>query len=292
MIRSMTAFSEKMFHSKTLLAKISVKSLNHRFFDWNYKGAPLGEVENRLRAICRKKINRGRVEVFLDLSFLNPASWEVVLNEPLLRKMHSSLQRAGRRMNIPFSFSSEILFRVPQLMELRRKGLTRREVLFLEKGFEKTLAEVLKERKREGEETGRQIRSHAGNIRRSIRRIERLAAGQQSFIREKLKQRFKEANPEMVPSRERHEEETSFLALRQDISEEILRLKSHLSSLETLLRPDNREPIGKMLDFIGQELTRETNTINSKSQNIDIIKESLTIKGEVESIRQHIQNIE
>jgi len=87
-------------------------------------------------------------------------------------------------------------------------------------------------------------------------------------------------------------EEAAYLAQRYDLSEEILRLESHLGSFKNLLSPKNEEPSGKMLDFVAQELYREANTINSKSQDIEITKASLAIKGEVETIRQHVQNIE
>ena len=87
-------------------------------------------------------------------------------------------------------------------------------------------------------------------------------------------------------------EESAYLAQRYDLAEEIVRLKSHLAALKELLSPKVKDPVGKNLDFIAQELYREANTSNSKSQDIEIIKESLFVKGEIESIRQQVQNIE
>jgi uncharacterized protein (TIGR00255 family) len=107
-----------------------------------------------------------------------------------------------------------------------------------------------------------------------------------------LEQRLKDVNSDLPPQEGKMEEEVAYLAQRADIAEEILRLRSHIDSFEKLTQEEKEEPVGKMLDFLSQEIYREANTINSKSQDIQITNESLTIKGEVESIRQHVQNIE
>ena len=288
----MTGFGERSFDSPTLRAKISIRSLNHRFLDWSYKGTPLGELENRLRLICQRKLHRGRIEVNLELSFEDPQSWELSINEGLLEKVLSSLERVSSRSGKEVNLSLDNIFRIPQMAEIKRKDLSSKEVLFLEKSFKKTLEAVLKERMREGREIAKKIRQHVQNIQRMVKGIERLGRKQPSLLREKLRQRLQELTSEASFSEEKMAEETAYLAQRYDLSEEILRLGSHLGSLEKLLSPRNEEPAGKMLDFIAQELHREANTINSKSQDIEITKASLAIKGEVESIRQHIQNIE
>ena len=288
----MTGFGERSFDSPTLRAKISIRSLNHRFLDWSYKGTPLGELENRLRLICQRKLHRGRIEVNLELSFEDPQSWELSINEGLLEKVLSSLERVSSRSGKEVNLSLDNIFRIPQMAEIKRKDLSSKEVLFLEKSFEKTLEAVLKERMREGREIAKKIRQHVQNIQRMVKGIERLGRKQPYLLREKLRQRLQELTSEASFSEEKMAEEAAYLAQRYDLSEEILRLGSHLGSLEKLLSPRNEEPAGKMLDFIAQELHREANTINSKSQDIEITKASLAIKGEVESIRQHIQNIE
>ncbi|UCE22034.1 MAG: DUF1732 domain-containing protein, partial [Candidatus Aminicenantes bacterium] len=93
-------------------------------------------------------------------------------------------------------------------------------------------------------------------------------------------------------SEEKLAEEVAYLAQRYDIAEEVARLKSHIEYALQLLSPKRMEPVGRKLDFVAQELFREVNTINSKSQDIEITKKALAIKGDVESIRQQIQNVE
>jgi uncharacterized protein (TIGR00255 family) len=291
-LRSMTGYGEKNFGTPRLHAKISIKSLNHRFFDWNYKGTPLGELENKLRSTARKKLQRGRVEASMEVTFLDPSAWEVSINEGLLDKILASLEQASRRLDREPFISVDNIFRIPQLVELKRKSLSAAEAAFLEQSFDETLEMVMKQRRREGRETAGQIRKHLRLIRQSLKRIDGLAKVQSSLFRQRMEHRLKELNTEGTLSRERLEEEIASLAQRADIAEEILRLRAHIDSFEKMVQEERDEPVGKLLDFLSQEIYREANTINSKSQDIDIIRESLAIKGEVESIRQHVQNLE
>ena len=292
MILGMTGFAERNFASPTLRLKISIKTLNHRFFDWSYKGAPLGEWENRLRTICQKKIRRGRVEVFLDMVSLSPRSWNFSINEGLLEKILESLDRVSRRTGRRLEISLDSIFRVPQLVELSRKGLDAAEARFLERSFLRTVEEVVRLRAREGRETSRQMQAHIRNIRAAVARIEGRFRKQPGRLQTKLKNRLRDLNHNAVVSEGRLAEEASFMAQRYDLGEEILRLKTHLDTLRGLVSPRGTEPAGKKLDFLAQELYREANTLSSKSQDILITKECLGIKNELETIRQHIQNIE
>lgn len=292
MIQSMTGFAEKRFDSASLSAKISIKSLNHRFLDWNYRGAQIGEVENRLRAICQSKIQRGRIDVSLDLSFLNPSAWELRINEKLLRKILSSFERLSSSMKKGVSFPVESIFSLPHVVELKRKSLSKEEVNFLVRSFEKTLDEVLRMRKREGEEIRKEIRIHVRTIRQAANRIEKLAEKHPSLIRDKLVKRMEELDSEISLSEDKLAEEAAYIAQRYDLTEEVKRLRSHLDLVQEFLSPKKEGPVGKKLDFVAQEIFREANTLNSKSQDIEITRESLTIKAELESIRQQVQNIE
>jgi uncharacterized protein (TIGR00255 family) len=288
----MTGFGERRFTAPGLRAKISIKSLNHRFFDWNYRGAPLGELENRLRVLAQRKLLRGRVEASIDLDFLAPSPWEIVINEALLEKILATMEKLSKRMGKAVTFSADSIFRIPQVVEIRRKELTSEMKSSLEKAFDQTLDQVLKVRCREGRETARQIQRHLRAINRSLRRIESLARTQPRLIRARLAQRLKELNGNLPMEEEKVAGDAAYLIQKADIAEEIMRLHSHLGAFANWLRPEREEPVGKMLDFLSQEIVREANTVNSKSQTIAITEASLIIKGEVESIRQHIQNIE
>lgn len=292
MILGMTGFAEKAFASPALRLKISVKTLNHRFFDWSYKGAPLGETENRLRTICQKRIRRGRVEVYVDVTPLGPESWDFVLNEGLLEKILTSLAPVTRRTGLRIDLSLDSLFRIPQLVEVGRKAFGPGEASFIERSFARTLDDVLVLRRREGQETARQLRTHLAAVRRFVARAEAQFKRQPARLKAKIRRRLTDLNAGAPVPEVKLAEEASFLAQRYDLAEEIGRLKTHLDSFEAFLSPKVVEPVGRQLDFLAQELNREANTLASKSQDIRITRESLAIKNELESIRQHVQNIE
>jgi uncharacterized protein (TIGR00255 family) len=287
----MTGFAEKRFASESARLKISIKSLNHRFFDWSYRGTALGDVENRLRAAAEKRLQRGRIEINIDMTFLDPKSWDFSVNEALLEKALASLERVSARLGKRFELSLDQVLRIPQVIDISRKEITAAEASFLEESFARTLDEVVRQREKEGEQTVRQLKVHIRNITKSTARIESLFRKQPAAIRRKLRQRARDLNHGSRVSKERLAEETSALLTRYDLAEEILRLKSHLGSLRELLAPGAGGPVGKKLDFLAQEIGREANTASSKSQEIGIIREGLAVKNELESIRQHAQNV-
>jgi len=292
MIQGMTGFAERNFASPSLRLKISIKTLNHRFFDWSYKGAPLGEAENRLRGLCQKRIHRGRIEVYIDVTPIGPENWDFTLNEGLLEKILGSLDRVTRRTGLKLEISLDSLFRVPQLVEVGRKALGPAETAFLERSFARTLDDVVALRRREGRETARQLRVHLVAVRRFVARAEARFKRQPALLKARIKKRLTDLNAGAAVSEGKLAEEASFLAQRYDLAEEIGRLKTHLASFEEFLSPKVVDPVGRQLDFLAQELNREANTLASKSQDISITRESLAIKNELESIRQHVQNIE
>jgi len=290
-IQSMTGYAERSFESKRLRVKVGLKSLNHRFFDWSYKGLPLGRWESRLRNLGQQRIQRGKVEMWLELDLTDASLFDLTINEPLLRKILSALARAGRH-NPDIHFSVENILRLPQVVELRRKDFTRADAAFILRAFERTLDDLIRERAREGRTIAAQLRGHVRNIRTALVRLEGLLRRQPGRFQARLKTKIKELNNGSSPSEGRLVEEAAFQAQRYDITEEIARLRSHINNIQRILAPSRKEPAGKMLDFLAQELYREANTINSKSQDLDITRESLLIKGEVESIRQQVQNLE
>jgi uncharacterized protein (TIGR00255 family) len=290
---SMTGFAERSFSSRTLRVKISLKSLNHRYWDWSYKGTPLGKLEDRLRAVCQKNIRRGRLEVSLEATFLDPADWDFSINQPLLAKLVAALDKTAGRSRAEVRFSVDNIFRIPNVVELRHKGLRRQEEEWLVRAFQGTLTDLLRARRREGRVIEGQLRLHVGNLRRSLGRIEQRFRSQGSRLKGKLRRRLREISNGARLSEERLAQETALLIQRSDITEEIVRIRSHIEAAgDCLSAPKKAWSPGRLLDFLSQEITREANTINSKSQDLRITQECLAIKSEVEAIRQQVQNLE
>lgn len=292
MIQSMTGYAEKKFGNPQLAGKVSIKTLNHRFLDWNYRGTQIGNVENKLRTISQRKLHRGRVEVLLELQFLESSRWEVMFNEDLLKKVLSSIEKIREDKETPLTLSVDNIFSIPHVVEIKRRDLTRKEAAFLEKYFELALDDLVRSRQREGRQLRREIQANARKISQAIRKLGKQANSHSTTIKKKLEQRLKELRSETPLSEERIAEETAHIAQRYDLTEEVTRLKYHLNHLKELVSLETQEAVGKKLDFVAQELYREANTINSKAQDIKIIRDSLIIKSEIESIRQQAQNIE
>ncbi len=288
----MTGYAEKIFLHKTFSIKISIRTLNHRFLDWNYRGAPLGAVEDRLRSLCQQKLYRGRIEVLVDVNFFGSEMWEFRINQDLLNKILSSLDKAAVISNKHVTFSLENLLSTPHVVQFRRKDFTKDDARFLEQSFEKTLNLLIRERAREGGEIKRKLRVHAKNIRILVGQIAKQAKKQPFLIKQKMMERLEDLSQDSSFSESKLAEEASLLAQRYDLTEEIARLESHIMYLREQIESKNPEPVGKKLDFLAQELYREANTLNSKAQDIEVIRKSLALKSEVESIRQQLQNIE
>jgi uncharacterized protein (TIGR00255 family) len=292
MIFSMTGFAEKTYESKTLSVKITIRTLNHRYFDWNYRGYPIKDMEQQMRAVCQKKIRRGRVDVAFDIHFVDPSKWSIQINEGLLSDILNSLDKVSAKISKSVSLKVENLLSLPHVFELKRKDFTLDESRFLLRCFEATLDNLIRSRSREGKELKKEIQSHIRSIGQILPRIDRLAKKQPLRIQERLKERLLALGNDLTLSEDKLLEEAALIAQRYDLREEIERLKCHLSYFRELLSAKESELLGRKMDFVIQELFRETNTINSKSQDIAITQECMRLKSELESIRQQIQNIE
>ncbi len=292
MITSMTGFAEKRVEHKHFSAHITIKTLNHRYFDWSYHGVGIGDLEDRLRKITKSSIHRGKVDVFLDINFLDSSMFELYFNKTLLRKIKESLKDIDEDIKNRMNISLENLFNIPHLIELKSRDFSDKEIKFIENAFKSTLEKLLKERKKEGERLQGEIEKHLNVIKEEVAQIEKAAEKQPLMIRKKFLERIKRLKGEVEISDEKIAEETALYAQKFDLDEEIERLKSHLQYFSYLFKDPQKEPVGKKLDFASQEILRETNTISSKSQEIEIVKRCLAIKGELESIRQQIRNLE
>lgn len=292
MIQSMTGFTEKMFHSKAISAKINIRSLNHRFFDWNFRGSQSKELENKFRKICQDRISRGRIEVHVELDFLDSSKLDLFINEDVLAKILSSFQNVSSRTLKNVSLNIENLLSLPHVVQLRRKKFSKEDIIFLKDSFTKTLDELIREREREGRVLKKEIVGHIKNLQRVLSKVEILSKNQPVLIQKKLKERLRALGHEIPLSEEKMTSEVAYYAQRYDLSEEIARLNCHIDHFHELLSPKREDVVGKSMDFLAQELFREANTINSKSQDVKIVKYGLIIKGEVESIRQQVQNLE
>ncbi len=292
MIRSMTGYAATSFKGKEIKGKLSLKTLNHRYFDWFYRGPELGDLELAIRSRVQEKINRGRVEVTLEVASFNQASWEITIEEGLLNKLIQVVHALETKLGQPSPLPADFLLRIPQLMIIKRKELSAEEKEILWHALERTLDNLLKQREKEGRKMYLVLRSSLSRLRKSLNRIKKLYDQQRETWPQQIQSRVREILVEQAVNSRRLEEEVAYLLLRGDIQEEISRIEAHLDSLQETLRRPDAEPKGRQVDFLAQELLREVSTMMTKSSSLGIIQEGLTMKREIEAIRQQGQNIE
>lgn len=292
MIQSMTGFAEKQFNFETFVLRISIKTLNHRFLDWHCRGNHIGDIENRLRDVCRDWIHRGRVDVYLDFDFLDPAKWDLIINEKLLKKILDALKKSTAGDHSSWEFRVDNVLNIPHIFEMKRKDFTEEESHLIEESFLSTLKQLVAVRKNEGTRLRKDIIDHLKKVKDAVKKTAEFARIQPRRIHEIFKERIESLTRDMQISEEKILEEAAYSAQKYDLNEEIERLNAHISHAEELLSQEGSVPVGRQLDFLSQEILREANTINSKAQDLQIVKQCLSIKTELEGIRQQVQNLE
>lgn len=292
MIRSMTGFASATIRADKLKGKLSLKTLNHRYFDWFFHGPDWGELEIELRSLAQSYIYRGRVEVSLELMVAEAAGWEVRVEEGLAQRIGQLSRKLEKSLGQKWFLNANTFFKIPQLITIKRRELDAQTKAFLKAIFKQTLEKVIERREKEGKKLAAALRIYLGRLEKSLKLINQYVSQEETKWREKLRAKLKGIFGLEPINEKRIEEEVAYLLIKGDIREEIARIEAHLASLREILASESQEPKGRQIDFLAQELLREISTLASKSFSLEIIKESLKMKTEIEAIRQQSQNIE
>ena len=291
----MTAFGRERADKNGKDITVEIKSVNNRYFDCSVKlphvYAPLEQrVKQRL---SERGISRGKVDVGIFVNFAEATDTEILVNREYAERYISAL----RRLKEEFSLGGEI-----SVMEVARD----REVFSIKKPdgdmdaewadlcevLDVAIERFITARAEEGERIQNDLSSKIEHIREVIERIEELSGddigGYKKRLEEKLRAALTDNNINIDESRILTE--CAIYADRAAIDEEIVRLKSHFTAFYGYA--EKNEPVGRSLDFLLQEMNRETNTIGSKCSNSDIAHLVVEVKTELEKIREQIQNIE
>lgn len=288
----MTSFASATIRTDKLKGKLSLKTLNHRYFDWFFHGPDWGELEIELRSLAQSFIYRGRVEVSLELSATEAAGWEVRIEEGLAQRIGQMSRKLEKSLGQKLSLNADTFFKIPQLVTIKRRELDAQTKALLKAIFRQTLERAIEQREKEGRKLAASLRSYLARLEKSIKLINKYVSQEEANWREKLRAKLKGILGLEQINEKRLEEELAYLLIKGDIREEISRIKAHLTSLREILANEGQEPKGRQIDFLAQELLREVSTLASKSLSLEVIKESLKMKTEIEAIRQQSQNIE
>ena len=292
-MKSMTGYGKAMVAGDDFSVSVDLKTVNNRFLDIHLRvGAELASLEPGIKKRITSRLTRGRVDV--SVSIERTAQMVYELNRPLIAGYVNALKQLQQDFQIGGELDINVLARIPGALQPARNGIDERIVTALEVAVDQALDELERMREQEGEALKNELRDRVNKIESVVPTIESAAAGLAEAYRVRLQKRIGELLNrggqvvEIDPAR--LAQEVAYLADRSDVSEEMVRLRSHLTQFQEAL--DAPGETGKMLDFLLQELNREANTTLSKSTDLVIKEAGLAIKAEVEKLREQVQNVE
>jgi len=293
MIKSMTGFgrgeNSDGFHNFT----VEIKTLNHRYNDIIVKMPKhISYFEESVKKIIKEKINRGRVEVFISLEYVNQSIIDIKVDMPLAKSYKQAIESIAGGLNINEQVSLDQIVRIPDVIKAEKKEEDEEQIWICLKGaLEEAIDKMMVMRSEEGKELAKDITMKSANITEMVKEIEKRAPLVVLEYKEKLKARVEELlEEEYKIDDSKLANEVAFFADKSNINEEIVRLYSHINQIISSLQME--EPVGRKLDFLVQEMNREINTIGSKASDLEITKLVVDVKSEIEKIREQIQNVE
>lgn len=289
----MTGFGRGAATGENFSVAVDLKTVNNRFLDVHLRiGPELSALEAVIKRRISQRLSRGRVDANLTFERTGEVAYE--LNRPLIAGYISALRAMQQEFAVAGEPDINVLARLPGAMQPVRDGLDETMVTGIEQAIDDALLDLEQMRAREGEELVAEMRARLDEIERHVPVIESAASGLAEAYRARLQKRIAELvardGQNIELDQGRLAQEVAYLADRSDISEEIARLRSHLTQFREVVETEGET--GKRLDFLLQELNREANTVLSKSTDMAIKEAGLAIKAEVEKLREQVQNVE
>lgn len=292
-MKSMTGYGECRRESGDHYAVVEVASVNNRHLDVNFSLSERLALERRLERRVRERIDRGKVEVLLHSDLLDRRQHEVEVDEDLVRQyLELGEDLAERHPSLEDQLTVTELLSMEGVLSVRDRpvDVSSGEELLTE-ALEGALDGLIEMRCREGERLRRDLVGRLGTIREHLSAVRDRFPESLREYREGLEERLDSlVTYESDEQRERVQDEIKMYAEKRDISEEVVRLDSHLDQFEETL--DSEGSVGKRLEFLLQEIQREINTVGAKADDAEISQRTVTIKSELEKCREQVRNVE
>ncbi len=284
-MESMTGFAQGSLEEKKFSFSVQIKSVNARFLEQKfYAPKDLIEIENSFRALVKESVPRGTVEVLIKYKVKNEEAFESLKKK---KSWVEKYQKTAKELGVRDDLTLGSLVKMSsqeEPVELSKTDLNK-----ITKLFKSVLLSLRKSRSLEGRNLLKVLKTELKKINEDLKKLESWYKKHQTEFRKDWDEKVKKIKVEIDP--DRLEQEISILLEKGDIVEEIDRFGIHLKEFEKLL-VSKEEVIGKKLDFYCQELTREANTVGSKSKRADLTRLSVNLKSSVEKLRQQVQNIQ
>lgn len=293
MLKSMTGYGRGECPSKDACIVVEAKSVNHRHLDIFCRiPRRFSSQENQVRKAVSSRFSRGRFEVTIQSDSRTDESRGFELNLPLAREYYSILKELKEGLNPSGDISLGLLAGVKGIIMVKEMGpdLQEEEETALMEALNNALGSLETMRQTEGAHLYRDFLKKLDHVKRLIDDIRARSPKVLIYYRDRLAKRVKELSAVGDVDPQRLDQEIAFLAERSDITEELVRIASHMEQFGKVMNMN--EPVGRKLDFLLQEINRETNTIGSKANDAEISQKVVEIKSELEKIREQVQNIE
>jgi len=297
MIKSMTGFASVTHEDERASVGVTVRSVNHRYLDVQLRiPQSLNGMEPRLRALVQQRVARGRVEVSVSIQMRQQPRLEVELNETFVAALSQAMEKARAAGLVQGTLRPGDLLRFPQALTVREQTpeLDTENVSALEAAIEKAMEQTLEDldgmRRREGGMLRTDLDSRKQAVSAMMERISELAHAGEHDLKQRLALRVAELTADLSIDRGAVVPEVIRFVSRSDISEELVRFRAHVAQWGTLT--DGPEPCGRKLDFLLQEMNREVNTTGSKADGPGVPEIVISMKAELEKMREQVQNVE
>lgn len=291
MILSMTGYGSGSAQKDGFTVSVEIRTVNHRFLDLHIRlSREYLSLETELQQMVRGVLDRGRVEVNATVQNTSPAAF--LINTSLVQGYMEAASRLKQEFSLDDSLDLKTILTLPGILQNRETVAdeTGTVLELLRQSMKTALDGVARMRRQEGEALRTDMLRNLAGLEASAGRIEELSRGLAAEAMQKLRDRVSQLLAQGSVDPQRLAQEAALLADKCDISEEVARLKSHLEQYHSLM--DGEEKAGKKLDFLLQELQREANTILSKSGNLEVARNAIAIKADIEKLREQVQNVE
>jgi uncharacterized protein (TIGR00255 family) len=296
MIKSMTGFASLTRDNEAATITVTIKSVNHRFLDLQIRMPPsLAAAESRIRGLVQKRVARGRVEIGITLQQRQGPSVDVELNEAFLAGLGAALDRARERGYVSGQITPGDLLRFPQALTIRERSdasETGESALAAEvdDAVSAAVDELDAMRVREGGYLKADLDARRSLLADLFERVAVAAEAGLAGLQIRLAERVRELRADGLADEALVAQEIARFAGRSDITEEVVRFRGHLAHWQALT--DSAEPCGRKLDFLLQEMNREVNTAGSKAEGPGVSELIVSLKAELEKLREQVQNVE
>ena len=291
-LKSMTGFGEGVATSAGIRVAVEISSVNGKQLDINVSlPRNLVTLDAQMQNRIRSEFSRGRISGIVRVDAADGSAGTVRVDTKLAAGYVEGIRKAAAKLKLSDDLGAESLARLPGVVTVEQDSLDADHVAaVLDQAMAKALRGLGRMRSAEGKVLEKDLRERLALLEGMVKEIRKLAPTVAASYREKLFQRMQEAGLKDLASDERIVKEIALYADRCDVSEELTRLDSHLGQTRLLLR--SAEPVGRTLDFLCQELFREINTVGSKANEVEITRQVVAFKTELERIREQVQNIE